>query len=472
MPTDDSSQTLTRDVGPSVTSNEREQFLYVAFNAKEPLAPTSRHALGAVDEVHLRRGAARETVRIEAGGRRTLVLTFPDPIMSGMHAALRRRDDTWRVNDAGSKNGTWLDGERIDAARPWQREILEVGHTFLLLRSTRAAPGSLPADHSSPNVEALTPLTTLSPELGRAFARLSDVARSAIPVHVRGDSGTGKELVAREVHGISGRAGRFVAVNCGALPAGLVESELFGFKRGSFSGATEDRDGLVRAASAGTLFLDEIGDLPLSSQAAFLRVLQERAVRPIGSTSPAPVDFRLISATHRDLDGLAASGKLRDDLLARVSGFRVDLPRLSDRLEDLGVLMARISGEVAPSGPSMSFTPEAGRALCMHSWPQNIRELQRRVAIAVVLAKGAPISQAHLFESDGDADLERDDASRAREPAASKTIDAADVAKRDELVALLREHHGNVTAVARAMGKARVQIQRWIRRYGIDRRAV
>src|SRR5262249_43364073 len=159
---------------------------------------------------------------------------------------------------------------------------------------------------------------------------------STIPVQVRGDSGTGKELVSREVHRRSARTGAFVAVNCGALPTGLVESELFGFRKGAFSGATEDREGLVRAASAGTLFLDEIGDLPAPSQAAFLRVLQERAVLPVGGTSPIPVDFRLISATHRNLDELAANGKLREDLLARLSGFRIDLPRLKHRLEDLG----------------------------------------------------------------------------------------------------------------------------------------
>jgi transcriptional regulator of acetoin/glycerol metabolism len=461
---DSSSGTLSRDVRPRVSSSKQEPLLFVAFHAKEPFAPTSRHDLGAVDEVHLRRGTTRETIRTEDGGKRTLVFTFSDPFMSGMHARLRRRDDVWWVEDAGSKNGTWLDGARIDAARPWGRELLEVGHTFLLLRSNASGFVSAKADHWSPEAGAVTPFTTLSPSLGAAFGRLTDVAASNIPVHVHGESGTGKELVSREVHRRSARTGAFVPVNCGALPAGLVESELFGFRKGAFSGATEDREGLVRAANGGTLFLDEVGDLPMQSQAAFLRILQERSVMPVGLTTQIPVDFRLISATHRDLDALASGGKLRDDLLARLGGFRIELPRLADRLEDLGTLVGRLAAGAPKSERPSSFTPEAGRALLMHSWPQNIRELERRLALAFVLAKGEAITADDLFDSDG-------------EPAAGSArplgaLSTEDLARREEIVALLRQHGGNVTAVARAMGKARVQVQRWIRRYGIDRRAI
>jgi transcriptional regulator with GAF, ATPase, and Fis domain len=280
-------------------------------------------------------------------------------------------------------------------------------------------------------------------------------------------------VAAQAVHALSGRSGAFVAVNCGALPETLVESQLFGHRKGAFSGATEDRPGLVRSAHRGTLFLDEIGDLPLDSQAALLRVLQERQVMPIGATQPVEVDLRLCAATHRPLERLVAQGKFREDLLARLMGYTVQLPSLRERREDLGLitgaLLRRVAGERAER---VTFAKDAARAIFRHGWPLNIRELEKCLAAAVVLAGDGPIQRDHL-----PAQLATT-ATTTSEPKSEPSLEGSnsgiralssdDADKRARLVALLTEHGGNISAVARALGKDRVQIRRWLQRFQLD----
>jgi transcriptional regulator with GAF, ATPase, and Fis domain len=253
---------------------------------------------------------------------------------------------------------------------------------------------------------------------------------------------------------MSRRSGDFVAINCGALTETLLESELFGHKKGAFSGATEDSTGLVRMAHGGTLLLDEIGDLPATSQAAFLRVLQEREVMAVGGTRPIPVDLRVISATHRDIEELVARGRFRSDLLARVSGFRIDLPPLRERREDLGLLIGalirRLTGDATDR---VTLSEAAARALFRHDWPHNVRELEKVLGAAIVLAGGGAVDLPHLAEA-------------VRTPAL-RPAETHDDELRVRLVELLTEHAGNISAVARATGKARMQIHRWMRRFGI-----
>src|SRR5207302_1217977 len=189
-----------------------------------------------------------------------------------------------------------------------------------------------------------------------------------------GETGTGKEVIARAIHAASRRPGAFVAVNCGALAPNLVESELFGHKKGAFSGATEDHNGLVRAADKGTLLLDEIGDLPVPTQAALLRVLQQREVLPLGTTKPMPVDLRVVAASHRDLEAEVGAGRFREDLWSRLAGYTAQLPALRDRREDLGLLVAALLARLVQTRP-IRFTSEAGLALVQYDWPRNVREL-------------------------------------------------------------------------------------------------
>jgi transcriptional regulator with PAS, ATPase and Fis domain len=286
---------------------------------------------------------------------------------------------------------------------------------------------------------------------------LAEVAPSTLPVLVRGETGTGKELAARAVHARSGRAGPFVAVNCGALPATLVESELFGARRGAYSGAVEERVGLVRAAEGGTLFLDEIGDLAAPSQAALLRVLEEREVLPLGAARPLRVDVRFVAATHRDLDALAQAGTFRADLLARLAGFTLALPPLRARREDLGLLARALLAREAPERAARAtFSVEAARALFRHRWPANVRELGKCLHAAALLARDGAIGLAELPEA-------------LRVAPDEAPLSDEDARRRAELAALVERHGGNVSAIARALGKDRKQVQRWLKRFKIEK---
>jgi DNA-binding NtrC family response regulator len=304
----------------------------------------------------------------------------------------------------------------------------------------------------------------MSPAFETLLERAAAVAPSRVPVLLSGESGTGKELLARHIHALSGRKGPLVAVNSGAIPPDLVEAELFGHKKGAFSGATQDRPGLVRASDGGTLFLDEIGDLPLPAQAALLRVLQEAEVLPVGSHRPEPLDLRAIAATHHDLKRAVHEKLFRHDLLARLEGITLMLPALRDRPEDIPLLIVQLFLKLAPERSDVRLTPAAAQALLSYSWPLNVRELEQALAGALALSGVAPIDVRHLPPTvvDG-AELSPNEAGRELTP--------DDIVLRDELVGLLRNHQGNLSAVARAMGKGRTQIGRWIARFRIDVRA-
>jgi transcriptional regulator with GAF, ATPase, and Fis domain len=307
--------------------------------------------------------------------------------------------------------------------------------------------------------------STLVPALEETFSKLERLAKTSVPVLVLGETGTGKEVIARAVHAVSGRSGKFVGVNSGAIPESLLESELFGSTRGAFSGSVTDRPGLVRSADRGTLFLDEIGDLPLLSQAAFLRVLEEHRVRPVGGTDSLPVDVRLVSATNRDVEKLVREGKFREDLFSRVAGFRILLPPLRERRADLGLLVGALILRIAHDQASqVTLTVEAARALYAYRFPLNVRELENWLRTAFALAGTAPIRPEHLPEP---VDL-GDDSDDDPEPLTRRPLSTEQEQHRDEIVALLREHQGNVSAVARAAGKARNQVQRWLKRYSLD----
>jgi DNA-binding NtrC family response regulator len=279
-----------------------------------------------------------------------------------------------------------------------------------------------------------------------------------VPVLVRGETGTGKELVARAVHEVSGRRGGFVPVNCGALPRNLIESELFGHRRGAFSGANEDREGLIRHAHQGTLFLDEIAELPPDSQIALLRFLQEGEVRPVGASTTVKVDVRVIAATHQDVKQRLGDGRFRSDLYGRISGFELTLPPLRDRREDLGLLIAAILTRVCPDPSQISLNKSVARALFRYAWPQNIRELENALRAAVGLSDGGELRLEHL-----------PGAVREQEPTAGgPLLSTKDRALREQLIELLRDSAGNISAVARAMQRAPVQIRRWCNRLQID----
>jgi transcriptional regulator of acetoin/glycerol metabolism len=442
-------RTTEEDSQPGTRGDVRaEAHLFRVLDCSRPLVPSARHSLRGLEEVRLGRGEPGFT---RAGD--TLQVLEGDARISSEHARVRHQLGRWLLEDCGSRNGTLVNGAPARTAALRDGDVIELGRTFFLFREGVPTAPDTPLDALA-DPTGVPGLATLSPPLARVLGDLRALAASSVSMVIHGESGTGKELVARAVHGLSGRRGAFVAVNCGAIPASLVESELFGVRRGAYSDAKEDRPGLVRAAHEGTLFLDEIGDLDLAKQAAFLRVLQEREVVPVGQARAVPVDLRVVTASHRELAALVTAGRFREDLLARLSGFMLRLPPLRARREDLGLLIAALLGRVAPDPTRISFTPDATRRLLGHVWPQNVRELEKRLETAVVLAKDGPIQAAHLGELPRAA------------PAGSVASD--EDARAAELRRLLAEHAGNVSAVARAVGKDRVQVRRWLRRYGID----
>jgi transcriptional regulator with PAS, ATPase and Fis domain len=429
-------------------------FLVVALECERPLALPVRLSLTEVDRATIGRAEERSWRRLSEDGCPTLRIGLADGWMSTRHAVVARAaGGGWALSDAGSKNGTFLNGRPATDAVLCDGDLIEAGSTLFLFRDRVRRHLREPADLDAAERRPAHPaLATLSFELARALAPLARLAPAGVSIVLGGESGTGKELTARAIHELSARPGPFIALNCGALPETLVEGELFGVKRGAFSGASEDRVGLVRAAHRGTLFLDEIADLPPASQVKLLRVLQEGEVTPLGATLPVAVDVRVVAASHRSLAEMVEQGGFRADLYARLSGAHVVLPPLRQRREDIGLLVAVLLERLLGGRAELlRFDRDAGRALFLHAWPHNIRELEQALRAAAALASGGRIARAHLPE-----------AVRGR-PATD-----ADHEAREQLVRLMAEHAGNISAVARATGKARVQIRRWCRRYGID----
>ncbi len=447
----------------------REAHLLVALECDRPTALSTRHRLGQGGSVVLGRGTARTATRVPDHRATKLELKIPDPRMSSVHARLDGALGRWKITDQGSKNGVRVNGQPVREQDLADGDVVELGHTMLLYEESQHGEDADDVDLAQ--IEPLAPgLGTLVPGLLSDFDKLTRLSPTGVAVLVQGETGTGKELAARALHTLSGRSGKFVSVNSGAIPHALLESELFGSAKGAFSGAVGDRTGLIRSADRGTFFLDEIGDLPLASQAAFLRVLQEQRVRPVGGTDAVSVDIRLVSATNRNVESMVREGKFRDDLFARIAGFRMTLPPLRERRADLGLLVGALLSRIAPERAGrITLSVEAARILYSYRFPLNVRELESWLTTAVALAGDAPIRPEHFPEpltlgeeqgSDDDDSVEAESSPRPLTPEQH--------AHRETVLALLREHHGNVSAVARAAGKARNQIQRWLRRYSLD----
>jgi transcriptional regulator with GAF, ATPase, and Fis domain len=445
-------------------------YLFLVLHCDPPIGAAARFCLVDLDEVAFLRSAGSQSACTRQSDARRLELRIRDQSMSATHARLERQVDGWALVDAGSTNGSMVNGVRVSRAVLSDGDVLELGQTFFLYREalplSAASETDLFADPAAPVPKGLT---TISPAFALELERLRVLAPSGLSVLIRGESGTGKELLARAIHSLSGRKGAFVAVNCAALPATLVESELFGYRKGAFSGAADDRQGLVRSADHGTLFLDEIGDLPLPAQAALLRVLQEREVTPLGATRAVSVDVRWVAATHRSLEAMVDNGEFRADLLARLDGWTLPVPPLRERREDLGLLAETI---VARSkGEAIGLSWEAGRALLNYDWPLNIRELEQALSAAVIFSRGS-IAMEHLpgalrFPKRATASASATLAP-AEASAVAMALSPADERRRAEMIALFTEHRGNVAAVARAMAKAPIQVRRWAKRYGIE----
>ena len=304
------------------------------------------------------------------------------------------------------------------------------------------------------------------------YRLLEQGAALDITVLLGGETGTGKELAARAIHYHSSRSGRrFVPVNCGALPADLVESELFGHARGAFTGAVGAKTGLFEEADGGTIFLDEVGELPLQTQVKLNRVLQEREIRRVGDNAPVAVDARVIAATHRDLRAEVSAGRFREDLFYRLHVFPVRLPPLRERVEDIPLLSAHFVEKHAHAfrRDVAGLEPDALQVLSSYPWPGNVRELENAIERAVVVAQGKRIVAADLaaeLSAGAGAGIVPDAALTAL-PYRDAVELARDRTSREYLVALMREFKGNVTKAADRAGMERESLHRLLKRHGV-----
>jgi len=300
---------------------------------------------------------------------------------------------------------------------------------------------------------------TRSSRMRSLLGEAQTAARSNASILIRGETGTGKERLARFVHDASPRAGGpWVTVNCAAIPEHLLESELFGHVKGAFTGATGSHTGLVRAAHGGTLFLDEIGDMPLDLQAKLLRVLEDRKVRPVGSTVEHDVNIRVISATHRDLSEAIEAGGFRADLYYRLNVLELTLPRLAERREDIPRLVHDFLEDLCAGDERRVYAPEALELLTAADWPGNVRQLRNIVERNVALAPGVVISREQVRDALGEAELEFPSYDEAR-----------DSFTHDYLVQLIKIADGNVSRAARLAQRNRTDFYKLMKRHGIER---
>ncbi len=343
----------------------------------------------------------------------------------------------------------------------------------LVSTALKLAPDKRPAGQARP---AGLELLGASPEIEATRLTIAKLARSQAPVYISGESGTGKELAARLIHAQGPRADQpFVPVNCGAIPEALMESEFFGHRKGSFTGATQNKEGLFQAAAGGTLFLDEVADLPLHMQVKLLRAIQEKAIRPIGEQKETPTDVRILSATHKDLAALVKSGAFRQDLFYRINVIELHVPALRERIEDLPLLAAHILGRLAGRNGvrTPELTDQALEALSRYPFPGNVRELENILERAMTLCDNGVIRQQDLQLAQHGAN------GSAAEPAAAAPPAANDASalplepylgniEKETILRALEQSRHNKTAAAKRLGISFGALRYRLKKLGLE----
>lgn len=403
-------------------------------------------------------GLARAGEQLPLTGRAAVLLgrderLFPggplaDARMSGRHAAIVQEAGAYRLVDRASKNGTFVGGERVTDHLLAPGDVIRVGSTFIVF-------GLIPPASARVDGGELAGAGAAMAEVHRG---LDLVATSPHTVLLVGESGTGKEVAARELHRRSARPGPFLALNCASLRGELLESELFGHARGAFTGAQRAHDGLFLRATEGTVLLDEVAEMDEPVQARLLRVLEARAVRPVGASAEVAVGTRVVAATNRDVEAAVRAGRLRADLYARLARWSIRLPPLRERLEDVGVLARAI---LAREGRPRDLGPELVAALLAARWTLNVRGLVNVLTTALIAQPDARLLElvpAVRQALDAQASL----VAGAPEDAGERPLDE------DHVRAALARHGGTVAAAARDLGLTRQSLYRLLERLAID----
>ncbi len=426
---------------------------------------------------------------IRIGARRGNDLQLSDSKVSGLHCEIRLDERGYRLVDLDSTNGTYVGGFRVNDV------YINPGNQIALGKSkVRFSPLGESIEVALSSQQDFGDMIGHSVKMRELFARIEKLAKSDATILITGETGVGKELVAESLHEYSDRkSGPFVVLDCGSIPQNLIESELFGHERGSFTGATSAYAGAFERAHGGTVFLDEIGELPIEMQPKLLRVLERHEVRRIGGTRTVSVDIRVVAATNRDLGVEVNRGRFREDLYYRLAVARIHVPPLRERRDDIPKLIEHFL-KITPGGEHHpQLAADTVDLMMRHDWPGNVRELRNVIERAVLLAE-SPASEAAFRRTYVPgavvvpSEIKTDPDVANKEPAAAPAT-AADVmsmrvdthtpfkvAKRD-LVAeferryisqLLEEHGGNISAAARAAGIDRMSIHKMLNRLGLD----
>lgn len=406
-----------------------------------------------------------EGTRMLLGRNDDCDVVLPGAETSRHHAEFLRIGSEWVIHDLGSRNGVHVDGERVE------HSVLRIGNVLRLGEWIGMVRPLLPdVENGQVRFHQLAPGLFGGPQLLSAVIDAERVAASGVRIVVQGETGTGKERVAQAIHHWSGRTGAFVGVNCAALPDGLVEGELFGYRKGAFTGADRANLGHFRAAHGGTLLLDEVTEMPMSVQSKLLRALEEREVVPLGESIPVPIDVRVIAATQEPLQRAVEAKRFRADLTARLAGLTIVLPPLRERREDIPGLFAHLL-QRHWDGPLPAVDPRLVERLCCHAWPYNVREVdqlasyiagahrQERILCCAQLPKSMQTSgtREHASAPDDPPSVDAVRQSLVRQELDKQLHRDKELAELRRALQLCR---GNITRAASALGISRQKVYR------------
>jgi two-component system, NtrC family, response regulator AtoC len=441
--------------------SDRNTSTKVTAGAAEGMSPSGTCLLVLGDE-HFASYAVRPGEDAVIGRETGCAIRLKGDQVSRRHAIVHGGQPT-TVEDLGSKNGVKVHGRRLPSG---ERHPVLPGESFQIggyIVVVLAGPVTEVGSSDGPRAALVIP----DPTREGAAPLVERIARHRLSVLIRGETGVGKEILSRTVHDLSGRRGRFIALNCAALSESLLESELFGHERGAFTGAVEAKPGLFEAAAGGTVLLDEVGDMPLGTQAKLLRVLESRQVTRLGSVRPIDLDVRFLAATHQDLDEAVRRKTFRQDLYYRLNGVTLVVPPLRERPEAIAPLAAKLLAEAATRHDPGAAPPRLSAAvlavLVQHTWPGNVRELKAVLERALILAGGGELRPKHFVLGSARLGEERGSAGDRSPPGPGEDEERA------RIVAALDSCAGNQTRAARVLGISRATLVTKLRLLRIPR---